>query len=706
MNNKNEEFLKILMGTFRAQAQDYLKSISMGLLKLEKEVDQNEVNLLFRKAHSLKGAARSVNSKSIEAICQKIEDIFDRWRKNTSDISPVYFDCIHNSLELIEEIVQNPEKSYAEEVESLIANLSDESGVDSSPSLPNLPIQNGKSLSFSITDIDELFYEAEELLLIKQNQETLHADLVALETIIQQTVNEQMKDIGLVKNEKLSSLGSIRQINSSAKKLSKKLERDIYQTTTLINQLLESSKKLLLQPFNFLSERFPQMMRSLARSLGKKVDFQIEGEDIQVDKRILETIKDSLIHLLRNAVDHGIELPEIRKQLGKKEEGLIQLSIELSYGKIIISIKDDGQGLDFETLKRKAVAENLISEERADKIQEKELLNLIYEPGVTTSKIISEISGRGLGMSIVKSNLEQVNGKIDVINTPGKGVEFRLSIPANISTSRGLLVRLEKLLFFIPINQVSQATRINANEVISCEARPAVKIGGNIRPFIPMGTILGCIQENLLEEQKSFPAIIFVQNNEGYVISVDEIICEQEMLIKPLGHQLANLQAFSGAALIGNNQIVPILNLRNIIASGTYKIVSKSSPRLDEKEENKRKILLAEDSITSQALLQSILESAGYEVITANDGLDAMLKLRSENCDLLVSDVDMPGMNGFELTEKVKQSDRMKNMPVVLITARASKEDREHGIEVGADAYFVKSNFDQTGLLQVIERLL
>jgi two-component system chemotaxis sensor kinase CheA len=448
------------------------------------------------------------------------------------------------------------------------------------------------------------------------------------------------------------------------------------------------------------------MMRSLARSLGKKVDFQIEGEDIQVDKRILETIKDSLIHLLRNAVDHGIELPEIRKKLGKKEEGLVRLSIELSYGNIIISIKDDGKGLDFEALKRKAVAENLISEERAGKIQEKELLNLIYEPGVTTSKIISEISGRGLGMSIVKSNLEQVNGKIEVINTPGKGAEFRLSIPANISTSRGLLIRLEKLLFFIPINQVSQAIRINANEVISCESRPAVKIGGNIRPFIPMGTILGCIQNNLLDEQKSFPTIIFVQNNESYAISVDEIICEQEMLIKPLGHQLANLKAFSGAALIGNNQIVPILNLRNIIASGTYKIVSKSAYRQDEKEENKRKILLAEDSITSQALLQSILESAGYEVVTANDGLDAMLKLRSEECDLLVSDVDMPGMNGFELTEKVKKSDRMKNMPVVLITARASKEDREHGIEVGADAYFVKSNFEQTGLLQVIERLL
>jgi two-component system chemotaxis sensor kinase CheA len=706
MNNKNEEFLKILMGTFRAQAQDYLKSISLGLLKLEKEIDPNELNLLFRKAHSLKGAARSVNSKPIEAICQKIEDIFDHWRKNNSEISPVYFDRIHNSLGLIEEIVQNPEKSYAEEVENSIANLSQESSLASSPNLPNLQTQNSKSLSFSITDIDELFYEAEELLLIKQNQETLYADLVALESVIQKTVNEEMKDIGLLKNEKLSSLDSIRQINSSAKKLSKKLERDIYQTTTLINQLLESSKKLLLQPFNFLSERFPQMMRSLARSLGKKVDFQIEGEDIQVDKRILETIKDSLIHLLRNAVDHGIELPEIRKKLGKKEEGLVRLSIELSYGNIIISIKDDGKGLDFEALKRKAVAENLISEERAGKIQEKELLNLIYEPGVTTSKIISEISGRGLGMSIVKSNLEQVNGKIEVINTPGKGAEFRLSIPANISTSRGLLIRLEKLLFFIPINQVSQAIRINANEVISCESRPAVKIGGNIRPFIPMGTILGCIQNNLLDEQKSFPTIIFVQNNESYAISVDEIICEQEMLIKPLGHQLANLKAFSGAALIGNNQIVPILNLRNIIASGTYKIVSKSAYRQDEKEENKRKILLAEDSITSQALLQSILESAGYEVVTANDGLDAMLKLRSEECDLLVSDVDMPGMNGFELTEKVKKSDRMKNMPVVLITARASKEDREHGIEVGADAYFVKSNFEQTGLLQVIERLL
>lgn len=706
MNSKNEEFLKILMGTFRAQAQDYLKSISQGLLKLEKEVDPNELNLLFRKAHSLKGAARSVNSQTIEAICQKIEDIFDRWRKNTNDVSPDFFDRIHNSLGLIEEIVLNPEKSYAKEVENIIANLSEEPGEPTTPSLPRQSLQNGKNLSFSTTEIDELFYETEELLLIKQNQETLYTDLTALEAIIQKTVNEEMKDSRHEKNEKLSSLANIRLINSNAKKLSKKLERDLYQTTTLINQLLENSKKLLLQPFNFLSERFPQMMRSLARSLGKKVDFQIEGEEIRVDKRILEMIKDSLVHLLRNAVDHGIEPPEIRKQLGKREEGLVQLSIELSYGNLIITIKDDGKGLDLEALKRKAVSENLISEERADKVHEKELLNLIYEPGVTTSKIISEISGRGLGMSIVKSNLEQVNGKIDVINMPGKGAEFRLSIPANISTSRGLLIRVGKLHFFVPINQVSQAIRINAEEIISCEARPAVKIDGNIRPFMPMGTILDCRQDNLLEEQKSFPGIIFVQNNECYAISVDEILCEQEMLIKPLGHQLVNLKAFSGAALIGNNQIVPVLNLRNIFANGAYKNVTRPFSRLDDKEEIKRKILLAEDSITSQALLQSILESAGYEVITADDGLDAMLKLRSEKCDLLVSDVDMPGMNGFELTEKVKKSDRLKNMPVVLITARASKEDREHGIEVGADAYFVKSNFDQTGLLQVIERLL
>jgi two-component system chemotaxis sensor kinase CheA len=708
--NSNKAFLKILMGTFGAQSREYLKTISSGLIKLEKNVDMETLSTLFRKAHSLKGAARSVNCKYVEDICQKIEDIFDEWRRDGSKVQAVYFDVLHDSLALIEEIVGAPEKNFSEKTSELVARLSNPGSGPVKITSEINPIDDKSASSFASEDIDLLFVKAEETILIKQSQELIISETKNLleEITMQSSHMENLRFSSAVEadSSKQICLTNFKSVKKQLEKIVGMMGREMHQTNFLVKSLLNQTKKLLVQPISTISGRFPQMVRNLARSLGKKVDFQIEGDNIQVDKRILEMIRDSIVHVLRNSIDHGIETPEERIKLGKNETGQISFNISHASGILHISIKDNGSGVKIEDLKKRAIKNKIATPEKIATLTDSEALDLIFETGLSTSEIISEISGRGLGMSIVKRNIDELNGAIGVKNDPGQGLEVWFNVPSNISTARGLLIKLAEANFLIPLNQIKKVKIIDTAEIVCCESSPAVKLGKEFCSYSGLGPLLSCSQNNLLKENSKIPILICYQNKKHFAISVDAILGEQEILIKPLGHQLSNLSFFAGASSIGNNELIPVLNIRKILNHLIENRISQISSKESIGKQGESTIILAEDSITSRALLKNILEASGYKVITANDGLDALLKLRSEDCDLLVSDVDMPGLNGFELTTKVRENEKLKSLPVVLITARTSQEDRSHGIKVGADAYFIKSDFDQSSLLQIIARLL
>jgi two-component system chemotaxis sensor kinase CheA len=369
-------------------------------------------------------------------------------------------------------------------------------------------------------------------------------------------------------------------------------------------------------------------------------------------------------------------------------------------------VSDDGAGMDMAKVRTAAVKRGLISPEQAAKLDEAESLSLIYRSGVSTSPIITEVSGRGLGLAIVKEKVEGVRGKLSVETYSGKGTTFRILLPLTLTTFHGLVVRLGEQFFVIPSHNVAHAVRVKQSEIKTIENREAIKRDGQMVSFARLSDVLGIPGQRKAKSPTEFSqTLVIASASTRIAFEVDEIIGEQEVLVKKLNHQLEQVRNFSGVSILATGKIALLLNVAEVIKKANAATPEKIAAAEPSKFK-KKTILVAEDSITARILLKNILETAGYNVKTAVDGADALTLVRSEVFDVVVTDVDMPRMNGFELTLKIRADKKLAETPVVIVTAMESREHRERGIEVGANAYIVKSSFDQSNLLDVISRLI
>jgi len=360
-----------------------------------------------------------------------------------------------------------------------------------------------------------------------------------------------------------------------------------------------------------------------------------------------------------------------------------------------------------ELIKKAAVKKGIISEKEARRLTDQEALALIFESNISTSAIITDISGRGLGLTIVREKVEKVSGSVAVETSPNAGTTFRLVLPITLASFRAVLVKVNGQPFAIPTMQVVQSRKINKEEVKTIENRETISANGYTLPLVRLADVLELRERS--EEERSGPvsALILGTADKLVAFSVDQLLGEQEILLKSLGSQLSRVRNITGATILGSGQVVPVLNVSDLIKSARQATAAQSEALIPAAEKAKKKsILVVEDSITARMLLKNILESAGYAVKTAVDGLDGFTQLRTADFDLLVSDVDMPRLNGFDLTSKVRGDRKLADLPVVLVTALDSRADRERGIDVGANAYIVKSTFDQSNLLEVIQRLI
>ena len=470
-------------------------------------------------------------------------------------------------------------------------------------------------------------------------------------------------------------------------------------------------KKVLMLPFSSLLEIFPKMVRDLSRDRSKEVELVLEGSEIEIDRRILEEMKDPLIHLLRNCIDHGIEAPEERERNKKPRRGTVTVAIsQIDSRKIEIFVSDDGAGINPAGVKEVAVKRGIISENEAAKLDEQEALSLIFQSEVSTSSIVTNISGRGLGLAIVRERVEKLGGLILPVETAHHiGTSFRMLLPVTLATFRGILVRVADQTFVIPTSNVERVKRINRDEIKTVENRETITLNGRAVSLVRLDDVLELPRKEEKGEGSEFiPVLVFGVAEKYIAFSVDEVLDEQEVLVKSLGKQLSRVRNIAGATILGSGKVVPILNVSDLMKSAVKAAIAPAKTAITaEKVETKRKsILVAEDSITSRTLLKNILESAGYHVKTTVDGADAFTTLRMEDFDLVVSDVDMPRINGFDLTSNIRSNGKLAELPVVLVTSLESREDRERGIDMGADAYIVKSSFDQSNLLEVIRRLI
>jgi two-component system chemotaxis sensor kinase CheA len=499
--------------------------------------------------------------------------------------------------------------------------------------------------------------------------------------------------------------------------LIKSAEQDQRLVGRMVDNLLVEMREVLMLPFSSLLEIFPKFIHDLIRDQGKKADLVIEGAENEIDRRILEEMKDPLIHLVRNCLDHGIEKSEERVKNKKPLSGKIVISIsQLSGNMVEIIISDDGAGIDLSKVKDAAIKEGIISEKEKEELTDQEAEALIYHSGVTTSPIITDISGRGLGLAILREKVDSLGGTISMKSELHKGTTFCIHLPLTLATFRGIFVEVSEELFVIPTTNIERTLRVKRNEIKMVENKQTISLNGSTISYVHLIDILELRRKvrsqpdmpGREEKADTIQVLILGTGDNRIAFGTDKILKEQEVLVKHLGNPLSRVRNIGGATVLGSGKVVPILNVSDLLKSAVTGAVpvERATEAKREEEARQKSVLLAEDSITSRMLLKDILESAGFLVKTAVDGAEALSFLREGDFDILVSDIDMPRMNGFELTSKVRADKKLGKLPVVLVTALKSREDRERGMEVGANAYIEKSTFTPQNLLSIVRKLV
>jgi two-component system chemotaxis sensor kinase CheA len=481
-----------------------------------------------------------------------------------------------------------------------------------------------------------------------------------------------------------------------------------------VNTLKEQVHAARLLPLSTVFSLFPRMVHDLAKQNDKEVEMEIEGGEINVDKRILEEMKDPLMHLLRNAIDHGIESPAERERQGKTHKGKVRLRAVQENGSILLEVRDDGRGLDVVSIRQAALQRGVHDVAMLDAMTPAQLQQLILLPGFSTRSSVTELSGRGVGLDVVRVNVERMKGSIHIESVSHQDTVMQMRLPLSLSTTRVLLVRVGEHLYGLPIEFVHTSLRVRVEDVFPLEGRPAIKLHGQslITPSLAELLSLPDFPHTAKgdESASSLGVCIVIQvGDERMGLRVDELLDEEEVVAKPLGVPLIRIRNVSSLTILGSGEICAILNPADLMRSAktNAELGFRSAESIPHSEiHTPHSILLVEDSALVRAMETRILVDAGYEVVAAVDGVNALNELGSRSFAAVVSDVNMPNMDGLTLTTRIRQHPRYKNLPVILVTSLASDEDKRRGLEAGANAYIPKPSFDQRMLLETIKRLI
>ncbi len=496
-------------------------------------------------------------------------------------------------------------------------------------------------------------------------------------------------------------------VGQKINRLCELLEGDYRHLALLTDDIQDGVRRVRMVPVSTLFDLFPRMIRNIAREKGKEVQLILEGVETEIDRQVLEGLKDPLTHLLRNAIDHGIELPDQRLEKGKSREGTIYLKALQRGNHIVLEVSDDGAGINLPAVRGAAVKNNLISPVDAEKMGLDETIDLLFQSGLSTHAAVTELSGRGVGMDVVREQLENLHGQVKTYTEMNKGTTFTLILPLTLATIHVLMLKVANQTVAVPNTSVERILQLKPEQIKRMEGKSAINVDGRALPLFPMDRILELPGFEKAENAgQKIKVVILGAVEKRLAFQVEEFLGVQEVVIKNLGPQLQRVRNISGATILGTGQVVMILNAGSMIYSAQgFKGVNLMR-KIRGKPAVAKKILVVDDSITTRTLEKNILENAGYHVAQAADGVEGWERMQDESFDAVVFDIEMPRMDGFQLTEKVRHDTRFEDLPIVLVTSLESTEDKIRGMEVGADVYITKGTFDQQALLETIERLI
>jgi two-component system chemotaxis sensor kinase CheA len=726
MPDAMDDLQRQLLETFQAEAQEHLQKLNETLLQLERQPDEavrySLLQEVFRAAHSLKGAARVVSQGDIEDLAHVMENVLQRARDSKLALNPDVCDALYDAVDAIQQML-NGETINIQPLSTRLTSMAAGKPVTPStvtpkeelPALEQSIVPGEETIRVAVSKLDDLMAQAGELTMAGIGVEQHLTDVRALrETMARwpklwreiKTLSPHLEgDSGRRLADLLSQYHEyIQTLTREVTALEQTVARDALNLSMSMSRLQDEVRRVRMVPLQTLAPALQRAVRDAGRSEGKRVAFTLEGGEVELDKKVLETLKDPLLHLLRNAVIHGIEMPDARIAAGKSAEGQISLTVQQQGSEVHLAVHDDGRGFDVEALRRNG-AENGGPIFTSDANPNDIIAALAFRPGVTTMTQVTELAGRGVGLDVVRQNVVALRGRIKVENTPGEGVTILLIVPVSLTMSRGLLVRVGPERYAIPLISVEKIVEVQ--DTFTIGGQTALQVGDRPLPLVFLASIL----ERPLNEARNGKkplAVIVSLAEQRLAVLVDDVLTEQELAVKALSSPLHSVRNVEGAALLAAGEPIVVLNVADLIESARGIPAPKQSPQDNHAESAGplAHILVVDDSITTRTLEKNILEAAGYQVTTAIDGLQALDKLEADTFDLIVLDVQMPHLDGFALTQQLRESAKYRLFPIVLVTSLESREDREQGMRVGADAYIVKRGFDQAELLKSIERLL
>jgi len=730
------------LGQFKAETKDHLEKLNQGILELEKRPGSPELlESLMKEAHTVKGSATMMGFSSIAEIAHKMEDGFENAPGRNVQMTKDDYDLLFECLDVIESLLDGTAVRQAKSLDAeyitslcdqLVGTFSEGSGrsaedVAAGPAAscddsvivaPPAPACPPVAAGGDSTEAASNAADAEQT-----DSAVANGDYG--KTASGESIRVEVDKLNHLMNLSGEMLIAKIRLNELINRLMQKAEHaphmdddlaDIIKQLVMVDEninlivsdMQDGTLNLRMVPVRHLFQSFPRAMRDLARQKGKAIDFDMVGEDTHLDKNIIDKMKDPLMHLLRNAVDHGIESPDLRAERDKPAAGKITLSAYRAGSQVVLEVRDDGGGINLEKVRERALKKDFISHSEAQQLSREDIFQLLFVPGFTTCDTVTETSGRGVGLDVVHEEIARLKGTIEIESEAGAGTRFIMKLPLTLSITEALLISCGDDTFAIPIDAIVETTRIGLDEIESVETKEVITVRGQIIPLVRIHSLFSLPKKGIIEK-RYFPAVIVQCAEKKLGLLIDEIIGHQDIVIKPLGDPLGNTLNIAGGTVLGDGRVVLILDIPSIINyAGKSKnpgAVRASVKKLKVDSTDKR-ILLAEDTPSTAMLERSVLEAAGFTVTHAKDGQEAIELASKETYDMIITDVLMPRMNGFELTEQLKKSPKLKNVPIVIVTTRGSDADKKRGLEAGADAYVLKQDFTSDNFLETIDRLL
>lgn len=710
--------LKKFVLRFIDEANGHLQIVKEGAFLLSSGQDvEGQIGEMFRAAHTLKGGARMLKLQSIADVTHQLEEILSEMRDKklapNQDVGTLILQATDDiSSQLAQLTASEGENNLPPADEVLCDRLARASRGEMGAASPqeNL-VAAAKVVTQAITleAVESGIKQADSVRVKLEKLDDLInilGEVVASHDRLEQQV-QSLFHLG----PKLAQMDA-EQLRQQIRYFSRELKEDFQIQRLQMDELYDVATTIRMLPLSMLFDPVSLQVRELASFLNKQVDCRFIGGEVEIDRQLIDRLTEPLTHLLRNAIDHGIGEVAERLTLGKPARGTVTLTTQQDGRGILLRVEDDGRGLNYPAIRAKAVARGLVDADVVEKLSESECNELIFHPGFSTSKIVTELSGRGVGLDIVRKTIvTDLQGTLQVHSRQGVGTTFVIRLPISLAMMRILQFEQQNQMFGLAVQYVVEVVKCSPNEIREIADRPAIILHNEFIPVISAADVLRIHERpGGQKSPTSVPSsllLVIIQNQLGKMaMLVDNLLDERNMMIKPLPKHMQHQGLVSGMVLTQDNQLVSILQVPVLMQMAQKQGKPRTTTHQPEVRQNAWHVLIVDDSLNTREIEKNVLEAHGYRVTLAEDGFSGLQKARLTQFDAVLTDVEMPVMDGFSLTRALRAEENYQHIPIIIVTSRAKEEDRRRGIQVGADAYIAKGDFEQDSLIETLKMLL